>query len=136
VRTRDSSALLIDVINMRKKMRSQMLIAPNIDCFDLKQGEGGIVDIEFMVQYHILANARTYPGLALYSDNIRQLEALSLVGCLSDADADALKAAYVRYRSLNHEAILAGRAGLIAAELVRDERRTVNRLWAQWMKYS
>jgi glutamate-ammonia-ligase adenylyltransferase len=35
---------------------------------------GGIADIEFMVQYKILANAHRYPDLVTYTDNIRQLD--------------------------------------------------------------
>ena len=48
--------------------------------FDLKQGSGGIADIEFIVQYLVLANAASDESLYFYSDNIRQLEALAAAG--------------------------------------------------------
>ena len=101
--------------------------------FDLKHDRGGIVDIEFMVQYQVLAHAETHPELATYTDNIRQLDGLSDSGCISTVDADALKTAYVRYRTLNHEAILAGRKGRVEYAEVKNERQLVESLWAQWM---
>jgi hypothetical protein len=44
--------------------------------FHLKQDPGGIADIEFMVQYAVLAHAHRYPALLTYTDNIRQLDGL------------------------------------------------------------
>lgn len=62
--------------------------------FDLKQGRGGIADIEFVVQYKILANANRHPDLLVYTDNIRQLDGLERFGILSIADAARLRNAY------------------------------------------
>ena len=130
---REPTELLKDVVNMREKMRAQLGSKAGDAGFDLKHGRGGIVDIEFMVQYQVLANAETHPELATYTDNIRQLDGLSESGCISTVDADALKTAYVRYRTLNHEAILAGRKGRTEFAEVENERQLVESLWAQWM---
>lgn len=133
IRVRDRDQLLQDVVAMREKMRAHLGSFDDEPRFDLKHDRGGIVDIEFMVQYLILAHAEMHPELAAYTDNIRQLEGLANVGCITAADADALKAAYVRYRALNHEAILAGQHGRVDWEDVADERQLVSHYWANWM---
>ena len=48
--------------------------------FDIKQDPGGIADIEFLVDYWVLAHSAEYPELVEFPDNIRQLEALERVG--------------------------------------------------------
>ena len=136
MKPRAQASLLPDVVQMRDKMRAHLASGSDAPLFDLKHDRGGIVDIEFMVQYQILAYAERYPELALYTDNMRQLDGLAQVGCISSDDADVLKAAYVRYRELNHEAILAGRAGSVDPERVQQERIAVERLWARWMTFS
>ena len=132
-KTREPKALLKDVVEMREKMRVHLGSGAGDSGFDLKHDRGGIVDIEFMVQYQVLAHAEMHPELATYTDNIRQLDGLSESGCISTVDADALKSAYVHYRTLNHEAILAGRKGRAEIAEVENERRLVEGLWAQWM---
>ncbi len=132
---REPTELLNDVVEMREKMRAHLGSKAGDVGFDLKHDRGGIVDIEFMVQYQVLAHAETHPELATYTDNIRQLDGLSDSGCISTVDADALKTAYVRYRTLNHEAILAGRKGPVEFAEVENERQLVESLWAQWMSY-
>ncbi len=130
---REPKALLKDVVEMREKMRTHLASSTSDFGFDLKHDRGGIVDIEFMVQYQVLAHAEMHPELATYTDNIRQLDGLSGSGCISTVDADALKSAYVHYRTLNHEAILAGREGRAEIAEVKNERQLVEGLWAQWM---
>ena len=83
---RDPDALRQEVREMRERMRAELDAGP-AGIFDLKQGRGGIADIEFMVQYKILANAHRYPDLLTYTDNIRQLDGLERSGILSIADA-------------------------------------------------
>ena len=132
-KSREPKALLKDVVEMREKMRTHLGSSAGDSGFDLKHDRGGIVDIEFMVQYQVLAHAEMHPELASYTDNIRQLDGLSESGCISTVDADALKSAYVHYRTLNHEAILAGRKGRAEIAEVENERQLVEGLWAQWM---
>ena len=125
--------LLRNVVDMREKMHSHFDAGVNKTGFDLKHDRGGIVDIEFMVQYQVLAHAEAHPELAAYTDNIRQLDGLSQSGCISIRDADVLKRSYVRYRALIHEAILAGRKGRVSVDVIESERRQVEAIWAHWM---
>jgi len=61
-RARDARVLADDIVQMRLKMR-RALDASEDGRFDLKHGEGGLVDLEFLLQYLVLREARTHPGL-------------------------------------------------------------------------
>jgi glutamate-ammonia-ligase adenylyltransferase len=87
--------LLEDVLSMRAKMRKQ-LDKSSAQQFDLKQGAGGIGDIEFLVQYLVLRNAGEHPAVIHYPDNIRQLGTLAAVGCLRESDVVQLVPAPAR----------------------------------------
>ena len=88
-RPRKQAAVRQEVRVMRNKMREALDKAKPGE-FDLKHSPGGIVDIEFMVQYGILAWAHVHPALLTYTDNIRQLQGLADVGVMSQADAQTL----------------------------------------------
>lgn len=97
--------------------------------FDLKQDAGGIVDIEFMVQYAALAWSAQHPSLLRYTDNIRILEGLEQVGLMPAADAHLLREVYKAYRSAAHRQALQNEAGTVAGDQFADERRQVMRIW-------
>ena len=94
---RSLESLRKEVIAMRKRMA-----AHHSDDSGLKRGIGGIVDIEFMVQYLVLAWASEHPSLADWSDNVRILEAAGNVGVLSRDDAERLTQAYLALRGEMH----------------------------------
>ncbi|MCF5709305.1 bifunctional [glutamate--ammonia ligase]-adenylyl-L-tyrosine phosphorylase/[glutamate--ammonia-ligase] adenylyltransferase [Pseudomonas syringae] len=141
-RERDLDKLRAEVSEMRAKMRDNLgsrLTAAGRAAnafessmpFDLKQDAGGIVDIEFMVQYAALAWSREHPGLLQYTDNIRILEGLEEAGLLPDADASLLREAYKAYRSAAHRQALQKQAGVVSGDQFHCERREVMRIWAQ-----
>ncbi len=121
-----------EVADMRARMRNE-LSAGSDEILDLKQDPGCIADIEFLVQYLVLANAWRFPDLLTYSDNIRQLEGLVIAGVIGEADALGLRQAYLAFRGALHEASLAGRKGLVDAGLFETERELVQRCWRQFM---
>lgn len=129
---RDQEQLRCDVIEMRDKMRQSLDKSKN-GLFDLKQGHGGIVDIEFMVQYGVLAWSHTHPALLRYTDNVRLLMLLSGEGLMSAADADVLTDAYRSYRQRLHRIKLMESPGVIAADEVKQERDAVCQIWQQWL---
>ena len=55
--------------------------------FDLKNDPGGIVDIEFLVQYLVLLNAGRFPVLIKWTDVVRHLNSLALAGIFDDKTA-------------------------------------------------
>jgi glutamate-ammonia-ligase adenylyltransferase len=120
------------VAQMRDRMRNE-LAAGGSDLFDIKQDRGGIADVEFLVQYLVLANAGEQPALVDYSDNIRQLEALVAAGLLSDEDAALLREAYLAYRTRLHRLALDGQPGLVPAAELASHREAVASLWRRIM---
>ncbi|WP_321862115.1 bifunctional [glutamate--ammonia ligase]-adenylyl-L-tyrosine phosphorylase/[glutamate--ammonia-ligase] adenylyltransferase [Pseudomonas paraveronii] len=139
-RERDLTKLRQEVSEMRAKMRDNLgtrataagtganAFEPTA-VFDLKQDAGGIVDIEFMVQYAALAWSAQHPSLLRYTDNIRILEGLEQVGLMPAADAHLLREVYKAYRSAAHRQALQKEAGTVAGDQFADERRQVMRIW-------
>lgn len=117
-----------DVIGMRAKMREQ-LDRSGAGRFDLKQGAGGIGDVEFLVQYLVLANAGEHPAVIHYSDNIRQLGVLGAAGCLGEADASRLQQVYRDYRLRLHHLVLDEKPPEVGDDEFVDERRFVTETW-------
>jgi glutamate-ammonia-ligase adenylyltransferase len=128
---RDS--LLEDVLSMRSRMRAQLDKSTD-ESFDLKQGEGGIGDIEFLVQYLVLRHAASRPELIYYSDNIRQLGALDAVGVLPAGDVARLQAIYRAYRLTTHRLALDDRTPVVPATEYPDEREFVRTVWLREMR--
>ncbi|MCD2449154.1 bifunctional [glutamate--ammonia ligase]-adenylyl-L-tyrosine phosphorylase/[glutamate--ammonia-ligase] adenylyltransferase [Methylicorpusculum oleiharenae] len=130
---RDTHGLKADVRDMREKMREN-LASKNSALFDLKQGKGGIVDIEFIVQFAILNFASKHESLVTYTDNIRLLEGLSDCGYLATADAEELKRVYCKYRDFGHKQALQGKRPESSNIEFIEERATVSRLWHDLME--
>lgn len=139
---RDLAKLRQEVSEMRAKMRDNLGTKGTAAgtganafeataAFDLKQDAGGIVDIEFMVQYAALAWSAQHPSLLRYTDNIRILEGLEQVGLMPAADAHLLREVYKAYRSAAHRQALQNEAGTVAGDQFADERRQVMRIWKE-----
>jgi glutamate-ammonia-ligase adenylyltransferase len=119
-----------DVIAMRARMRRE-LDRSESGRFDLKHGRGGIGDIEFVVQYLVLRNARSYPAVIRYSDNIRQIAALTAVGRLDVQTAARLQEAYREFRRRLHHLTLNERPPFVGDEELARERALVAAVWDQ-----
>jgi glutamate-ammonia-ligase adenylyltransferase len=141
-KARDLAKLQQEVSEMRAKMRDNLgtkstaagTAANAFDAtapFDLKQDAGGIVDIEFMVQYAALAWSHSHPPLLRWTDNIRILEELEHEGLMPAEDASLLREAYKAYRSAAHRQALQKDAGVIAGDQFVEERRQVLRIWKE-----
>ena len=129
---RDTAVLKTDVREMREKMRAS-LDTKVAGQFDLKQSPGGIADIEFIVQFGVLANAHQYPSLTTYTDNVRLLEGLATQGFISDSTAATLTAAYCHYRDTGHKLVLQGGQAQVTASLVQDDSQAVCAIWQTLM---
>jgi glutamate-ammonia-ligase adenylyltransferase len=128
---RDLTLLIKDVSEMRAKMRKQ-LDKSTSKLFDLKQGKGGITDIEFMVQYAALAWSSDWPALLVYTDNMRMLEALKASDKLSEYDSNMLAGAYRFYRKLANYCILQEKPTVVTIEQVAAYRTQVESIWQRW----
>ena len=130
-REREPESLLQDVVGMRKKMRDHLLPTDAAEKgeFHLKHGYGGIVDIEFMMQYAVLAWSHRYPNLTRWSDNIRILETLQQEGLFTVQDSQSLIAAYIALRSVAHQLSLQQQEGVIDDDQLVSEREAVQAKW-------
>ncbi|SFK27417.1 bifunctional [glutamate--ammonia ligase]-adenylyl-L-tyrosine phosphorylase/[glutamate--ammonia-ligase] adenylyltransferase [Methylophaga sulfidovorans] len=131
-RARDEAMLAEQVRDMRAKMRQQ-LDKSDSQLFDLKQGKGGITDIEFMVQYAVLAWSRDLPELLIYTDNIRILEALVVSGKLKPAEGQMLADAYRYYRNEANHCVLQDRPTLMSVTQLQDFPQQVVQIWQCWL---
>jgi len=132
-RAREPAALCQEVRDMRERMRAE-LGSRGSPGFHIKQDPGGIVDIEFMVQYLVLRWSSEYPELLRWPDAIRLLETLAAVGLLEAADAEALIEAYQQYRAVSHRLTLAEASSVVGDELLKPERQTVVAIWKRVME--
>nr|WP_297923223.1 bifunctional [glutamate--ammonia ligase]-adenylyl-L-tyrosine phosphorylase/[glutamate--ammonia-ligase] adenylyltransferase [uncultured Agitococcus sp.] len=129
---RELAKLQQEVIEMRQKMRdhlSSQAKQKNAKIFDIKHDAGGIVDIEFMVQYGVLAWASDYPELTHYPDNVRILDGFAQCGKLSLEQAEALKAAYLEYRARSHRLALAQQPAQVPDTDFIATRTLVQQCW-------
>jgi glutamate-ammonia-ligase adenylyltransferase len=125
---RDAELLRKDIVDMRERMRESLGRAGEGE-FDLKQGVGGIADIEFMVQFAVLRGAHSIPKLCEYTDNIRLLAGLAEHGLLAAEDAAQLSDAYRAYRAEVHRRALQDQAAVVSETAFPAERAVVQRLW-------
>ncbi|MGE5319863.1 MAG: bifunctional [glutamate--ammonia ligase]-adenylyl-L-tyrosine phosphorylase/[glutamate--ammonia-ligase] adenylyltransferase [Hyphomicrobiaceae bacterium] len=129
---RDAAKLRDEVLAMREKMHAGH--RNDTDLFDLKHDRGGIVDVEFCVQYLVLRDCATRPELADNVGNIALLLRAGAAGLIPPDLAQAAADAYRELRRRQHAIKLSGaqyaRVPAAALENVRD---AVNALWVHVM---
>jgi glutamate-ammonia-ligase adenylyltransferase len=127
-RARDKNRLREEVRAMRQRMRSALSISePGM--FDLKQDKGGIVDIEFLVQYLVLLNAHNHPEIIRWTDNVRQLRALAECGAIDEYTAYFLRRTYLSYRAFAHKLSLHQKPAKVPSSQFDIHRQRVEELW-------
>lgn len=130
--TRNEADLKQEVREMREKMRAT-LDKSNQQSFDLKQGIGGITDIEFIVQFCVLAWSKECAELTQFTDNMSLLDTLAEQQLLSKENVVTLKQGYCIFRDQGHKETLQGNKALVAqAELVKI-REQVTGIWQSLM---
>jgi glutamate-ammonia-ligase adenylyltransferase len=105
-RTRAGRELAAEIVAMRDKMHAAH---PNRSgLFDLKHDRGGMVDVEFSVQYLVLAHAAQHAVLTKNLGNIALLGIAAELGLLPGALAERCRNAYREFRRLQHALRLNG----------------------------
>jgi len=127
---RDRATLAADVIDMRRKMAAGH---PNrTPLFDLKHDAGGMVDVEFAVQYLVLAFAHHHPALCANIGNIALLRMAGEHGLVDAPIALAAADAYREFRRLQHQIRLTGAPhARVDAGSQAARRAAVASLWTQ-----
>lgn len=140
---RSRETLLDDVVSMREKMRRHIEGSESpgssegnedavlVSGFDLKHGAGAMVDIEFMVQYAVLAWSCDHPVLAKWTDKMRILDELKPLGIFTEEEIRVLQEAYLAYRSAVHYQWLGGE--LSSFERLNRLRTDVVAIWNRHM---
>ena len=124
----DRSKLKSEVAKMRRRMRTELSLAKG-GAFDIKQDPGGIADVEFLIDYWVLASSAEYPELVEFPDNIRQLEALERAGLVPAERCRRLKEAYLALRQRVHELALDEGGRVVPAHEFADVREFVRGVW-------
>jgi glutamate-ammonia-ligase adenylyltransferase len=130
----EATSLIDDVVSMRRKMK---LAA--IDKFsseekaknDIKQGDGGLIDIEFITQYGVLQYAEECNDLLEWTDNIRLIEALAKYKCFGEVDISPLAEVYRKLRSALHRKSLADEKYKASLADYSEQRLAVMAIWQQ-----
>lgn len=127
-RSAGADRLREEVVRMRLRMREAH---PNRSpLFDLKQDEGGMIDIEFIVQYLVLRHAAAYPELTANAGNIALLRLCGRLGLIDAGLAEEVAAAYRTMRRLQHQVRLQGQDNArVEPALVAVHAGAVTRLW-------
>jgi glutamate-ammonia-ligase adenylyltransferase len=125
--------LRAEVRDMRERMRSELGTGREPG-FHLKQDRGGILDIEFMVQFLTLRWCRDHPQLLSHTATVRLLNELAGLGLLEAADAQTLIDAYREYRVFGHGLTLAEVSTVVDEGVLRSERKKVAEIWRRLME--
>jgi glutamate-ammonia-ligase adenylyltransferase len=115
-------------------MRQKMLAAhPNTSgLFDIKHDRGGIIDVEFIVQYLVLGHACRHAALTGNIGNLALLKLAGALGLIDSARALAVHAAYRRFRQMQHGLRLQGdRYARVPRAEIEPLARAVMDLWAE-----
>lgn len=126
---RDPGKLREDVLSMREQLLEGH---PNAsELFDLKHDRGGMIDIEFAVQYLVLGHAHRQPDLTRNAGNIALLKLAAQLGLIPSESAESVGDAYREYRRRQHWLRLNGaKYARVPAQEVMNRIDATLRLWA------
>jgi [glutamine synthetase] adenylyltransferase / [glutamine synthetase]-adenylyl-L-tyrosine phosphorylase len=127
VAPRDAQALREEVRSMREKVRAARPVPAGV--FDVKHSAGGMMDVEFAVQYLVLSQAAFHPTLLDNAGNIALLQRAEDGGLLPAGVGRAAGDAYRELRRAQHQARLDERATQFAPALFAGSRDAVLALW-------
>lgn len=125
-----------EVTSMRIKMQKHLGTSQwqqQAGKFHLKQDAGGIIDIEFLAQFAVLAYSHDHPSLTKWSDNVRIFEEMALLGIWDQQVCQDLTDAYLRIRAATHQLALSEQSLLVDESLWKETRALVQDQWQHLM---
>jgi len=128
MRERDPAKLARDVLAMREKLHAAH---PNKSgMFDLKHDHGGMIDIEFAVQYLVLVHSHRHAQLTRNLGNIALLGMAADLHLLEKESAEKCRNAYRKFRRLQHQLRLNGaQFARVPPQRVQAKAAAVRELW-------
>ncbi len=127
---RDPSRLQEEIKDMRMKIAAAKA-GRHSETFDVKNDRGGMVDIEFMVQYWVLRFAAEYPKLTEHTDNISLLQVLAGLGLIANAHKNVLIEAYRRYLTTEYRLKLTEQRSVPEKQTLGELPDRVQEIWIQ-----
>ncbi len=124
---RNLASLGQEIVTMRDKMRIAHPVKP--DLFDVKHSAGGMVDVEFAVQYLVLAYAQQHPSLLANVGNIALLLSAEKAGLLPAGVGEAAGSAYRELRRVQHRARLDEQPTQVPTHELVNECAAIQALW-------
>ena len=124
---RDVAALRGEICAMREKLRAAHPVKAGQ--FEVKHSAGGMIDIEFVTQYLVLAHSRAHPALRPNLGNIALLQRAESLGLLPAGAGQAAAAAYRHLRQIQHSARLDERPAHMPAEHMRAQAHAALSVW-------
>ncbi len=124
---RDHAALREEVRAMRDKLRAARPVRAEL--FDVKHSPGGMVDVEFAVQYLVLAHSAAHPELLDNKGNIALLQRAQEAGLLPDHVGTRAADAYRELRRAQHRARLDEQPTQVDPATLAEHRDAVLALW-------
>ena len=128
---RDADSLKAEIIAMRERVRQAHPETPGH--FDVKHGAGGMVDVEFAVQFLVLLHTAAHPALADNVGNIALLQRAEVAGLLPPNMGLAAANAYRQLRRLQHHARLNEEPTEVGLDQMHTQREAVKALWHHTM---
>jgi glutamate-ammonia-ligase adenylyltransferase len=124
---RDAASLRAEVQAMREKVRAARPVKGGM--FDVKHSAGGMMDVEFAVQYLVLAHSSVHAGLLDNFGNIALLQCAETYGLLPTGVGIAAADAYRELRRAQHRARLDEQPTQVPPDAMAEQRDAVLTLW-------
>lgn len=124
---RDAAALRTEIVGMRERVRSAHPVRGGL--FDVKHSVGGMVDVEFAVQFLVLSQSASHPELAANVGNIALLLRAEQAGLVPAGVGRQAASAYRELRRLQHVARLDERNALLEPAQAEPLSGAVRALW-------
>ena len=129
---RDAAALRTEVQTMREKVRSAHRVPASM--FDVKHSAGGMMDVEFAVQYLLLEFSHQHAELLDNVGNIALLKRAEVAGLLPVNIGQAAADAYRDLRRAQHTARLNEAPTQVGMDELQVQRNAVLSMWQQVFK--
>lgn len=124
---RDASALRDEIVAMRERVRGAHPVRGGL--FDVKHSPGGMVDVEFAVQYLVLSQSASHPELMANLGNIALLQRAEQAGLIPAGVGQQAARAYRELRRLQHVARLDERSAQLVPGQAEPLSAPVKALW-------
>ncbi|WP_374522252.1 bifunctional [glutamate--ammonia ligase]-adenylyl-L-tyrosine phosphorylase/[glutamate--ammonia-ligase] adenylyltransferase [Hydrogenophaga sp.] len=124
---RDAALLAQEIVAMREKVRKAHPVRG--EKFDVKHSAGGMVDVEFVVQYLVLSQSAAHPELRANTGNINLLQRAEAAGLLAPGMGLAAGNAYRELRQIQHRARLDEAPTQVDLAQVAESAAAVQALW-------